>query len=57
MTGQDGVGAVELFEGDDEGEFVLEGERAEGPEEVGGVEQGLIVSVRPANDQRDATRG
>jgi hypothetical protein len=57
MTGQDGVGAVELFERDDEGEFVLEGERAEGPEKVGGVEQGLIVSVRPADDQRDALGG
>jgi hypothetical protein len=57
MTGQDGVGAVELFKGDNEGELVLEGERAEGPEEVGGVEQGLIVSVRPADDQRDALGG
>ena len=39
VAGEDGVGAVELFEGDNEGEFVLEGEGAEGPEEVGGVEQ------------------
>lgn len=39
MAGKDGVGAVELLEGDNEGEFVLKGEGAEGPEEVGGVEQ------------------
>jgi hypothetical protein len=25
VAGEDGVGAVELFEGDDEGKFVLEG--------------------------------
>ena len=31
----DGVGAVELFEQDDEGEFVLQGEGREGPDGVG----------------------
>ena len=34
-AGEDGLGAVELLEGDDQGEFVLEGLRTEGPKEVG----------------------
>ena len=28
-SGEDGMGAIDLFEGDDEGKFVLEGQRAE----------------------------
>ncbi len=35
VASQDGMGAVELFEDDDEGEFVLESQGAEGPAEVG----------------------
>jgi len=35
LTAFDGVGAVEVFEEDDEGEFVLEGEGGEGPDGVG----------------------
>jgi hypothetical protein len=57
MAGKNGVGAVELLEGDDESEFVLEREGAEGPEEVGGVEQRGIVSVGTADDHGDASPG
>ena len=34
QSGEDGMGSIDLFEGDDEGKFVLEGERAERPEQV-----------------------
>ena len=51
MTGEDGVGAVELFEGDDEGEFVLEGQGAEGPAEVGLSEEALVVTIGAADDE------
>ena len=52
---QNGAGAVELFEGDDEGEFVLEGQGAEGPEEVGGFEQRAVVAVGAAEDDGHGT--
>jgi hypothetical protein len=55
MAGENSAGAVELFEGDDEGEFVLEGEGAEGPEEVGLIEETLVVSVGAADDDRHGT--
>ena len=54
---QNGAGAVELFEGDDEGEFVLESQRAEGPAEVGSLEQTLVVSVSAADDDGHGTGG
>ena len=53
MADEDGVGAVELFEGDDEGEFVLEGDGAKGPEEVGAFEESRGVSVGAADDEGD----
>jgi hypothetical protein len=37
MAGEDGASAVELLEGHDKGEFVLEGKGAEGPEEISGL--------------------
>lgn len=53
MPCSNGVGAVDLFEGDDEGEFVLEREGAEGPDEVGFVDQFAGVSVGPADEEGD----
>ena len=41
----DGVDAVDLFEEDDESEFVLEGERAEGPDFLRGGAEGRAVAV------------
>ena len=57
MARQDGVRAVELFEGDDEGEFVLQGEGTEGPEEIRGLKEGLVVSVCAANNDGDRAGG
>ena len=48
---QNGAGAVELFEGDDEGEFVLEGQGAKGPTEVGLMEEALVVAIGPADEE------
>lgn len=48
---QNGAGAVELFEGDNEGEFVLEGQGAEGPREVGLIEEALVVAIGPADEE------
>ena len=57
MTRHDGAGAVDLFEGDDEGEFVLQGESAEGPEETGRIEQLAGVAIGPADDEGDGAGG
>ena len=51
MPRQNGAGAVELFEGDDEGEFVLEGQGAKGPTEVGLMEEALVVAIGPADEE------
>ena len=48
-AGEDGFGAVELLEGDEEGEFVLEGLWAEGPEEVGLGAGGFVPTVGGAD--------
>ena len=55
MAGEDRAGAVELLEGDDEGEFVLEGQGAEGPAEVGLIEETLVMSVSAADDDGHGT--
>jgi len=53
MAGPEGVGAVELFHHHDGGQFVLEGEGAEGPEPVGAAPECLSVPVGPANEKSD----
>ena len=55
MPRQNGAGAVELFEGDDEGEFVLEGQGAKGPTEVGLMEEALVVAIGPADEESHIT--
>jgi len=50
----DGVDPVDLFEEDDESEFVLEGERAEGPDFLGGGAEGWAVAVCAADEEGDA---
>lgn len=57
MANEDGVRAVELFEGDNEGEFVLQGERTEGPEEIGLIEESFVVAVGTANDHGHGAGG
>ena len=51
------MGAVKLFEGDNEGEFVLQGQGTEGPAEVGLIEETLVVSVSAADDDGHGTGG
>ena len=53
MAGPEGVGAVELFQNDDCGQFVLEGEGAEGPKPVGAAAKCFRVSVGSANEKSD----
>ncbi len=48
------VDPIELLEQDDEGEFVLEGEAAQGDDVVGGRAQGGTVAVGPADEDGDA---
>jgi hypothetical protein len=50
MAGENRAGAVDLLEGNNQGEFVLEGEEAEGPEEVGLIEEALVMSIGTADD-------
>ena len=57
MPRQNGMGAVKLFEGDNEGEFVLQGQGTEGPAEVGLIEETLVVSVSAADDDGHGTGG
>ncbi len=51
-TGKDRFGAVELLEGDQQGEFMLEGLWAEGPKHIGSGTGGGIPPVRGADHQR-----
>ena len=57
MARQNGAGAVELFESDDESEFVLQGERPEGPEEICSLEKGAVMSVCTSQNDGDRARG
>lgn len=50
-TGKDHVSAVNLLEGDDEGEFVLEGECAQRPEEICAVSHRFVPSVGGADEE------
>lgn len=49
----DGIDAVELFEEDDEGEFVLEGEGGEGEDEVALAAKFVGVAVGAADEKGD----
>jgi hypothetical protein len=51
-SGEDGVCSIDLFEGDDEGKFVLEGERAEGPEQVRAFDHPWGEAVCATDKQR-----
>ena len=52
---EDHVSAVNLLEGDDESEFVLEGECTQRPEEIRAASHGFVPSVGGA-DEKGATR-
>ena len=52
-AGVDGAGAVDLFEEEEEGEFVLECEFAEGETKVGCDTEGVGVAVCSANEEGD----
>ena len=56
-AGEDSLGAVDLFEGDDEGEFVLEGLGTEGPEEVGAGAGFPIPAFGAADEEGDFWNG
>ena len=51
-TGEDRLGAVELLESDQQGEFVLEGLRAEGPKQIGFRACRGVPSIRRPDQQR-----
>jgi hypothetical protein len=51
-AGENCLCAVDLFQGDDECEFVLEGEGAEGPEEVRTLEDAFGEAVCASHDER-----
>ena len=50
-SGEDGVCSIDLFEGDDEGKFVLKCERAERPEQVGALDDPCGESVCATDEQ------
>lgn len=50
----DGVDAVDLLEEDDEGQLVLEGERAEGPDVAAMAAESGAVPVGSADEESDA---
>jgi len=52
---EDHVGAVDLLEGDDESEFVLEGECAQRPKEIRTASHGFVPSVG-STDEEGAAR-
>ena len=52
---KDHVSTVNLLEGDNEGEFVLEGECTQRPEEIRAASHGFVPSVGGA-DEKGATR-
>ena len=51
---EDHVSAVNLLKGDNEGEFVLEGECAQRPEEIRAASHGFVPSVGGADEERAA---
>src|SRR5215207_9747923 len=56
MVGRAGVNgsrAVELLEEDDQGEFVLEGEAAQGPAPIGALAEFVGVTVGAADEESD----
>jgi len=50
-TRKDHVSAVDLLEGDDESEFVLEGECAQRPEKIRATSHGFVPSVGGADEE------
>ena len=52
---EDHVGAVNLLKGDDESEFMLEGECTQRPEEIRAASHGFVPSVGSTNEE-SATR-
>jgi len=52
-VGEDLMGAVELFEGDEGGEFVLHGVGAECPEPIGGGADGCGEAIGTADEEGD----
>ena len=50
-SSEDGMGSIDLFEGDDEGKFVLERERAERPEQVRAFDDARGESVCASNEK------
>ena len=50
-TGENRVRSIDLFERDDQGQFMLEGERAQGPKEVCAGQHAFREPVRPADDE------
>jgi hypothetical protein len=56
-AGKNCVCAVDLFQSDDECEFVLEGEEAERPEEVGTLDDPFGEPVRASHKSAQAFRG
>ena len=53
-TRKDHVSAVNLLEGDDESEFMLEGECTQRPEEIRAASHGFVPSVGGADEERAA---
>lgn len=53
-TGKDHVSAVNLLEGDDQSEFMLEGECAQRPEEIRTASRGFVPSVGGADEESAA---
>jgi hypothetical protein len=56
-AGKNGVCAVDLFQSDDECEFVLEGEGAERPEQVCTLEDAFGEPVCASHDERASLSG
>ena len=50
-TGKDHVSTVNLLEGDDESEFMLEGECTQRPEEIRAASHGFVPSVGGADEE------
>ena len=56
-AGQDGVRAINLLQRDDERHLVLEGEGAEGPEQVRGLTHAFGEPIRTAHEERTSLAG
>jgi hypothetical protein len=52
-SAQDRVGSVNLFQGHQQGEFVLQGHPAQGKNEIGIFSDRFVVTISSAGDQAD----